>query len=114
MQVERLTVQFSSDREEEGDWGGNSPTLAPLVFLIRQCAASLRTLNLRGIPFDELFDVRISNRARGDPEVLQPLLVRHALRLSMAVLMHVFESPQHIRATISCLCGEHAWQPQHA
>ncbi|BDA51036.1 hypothetical protein COCOBI_17-2560 [Coccomyxa sp. Obi] len=75
-QVERLTVQFSSEWEEKSGWGGNSPILAPIVGLIRQCATSLRTLNLRGVPFDELFDVRTSNGSQGDPEVFQPLLWR--------------------------------------
>lgn len=88
MQVERLTVQFFTECEKKSEWGGNSPILTPLVGLIRQGASSLRTLNLRGIPFDELFDVRICNGARGDPEVFQPLLVRtctHTINLHLDV-----------------------------
>ncbi|BDA51035.1 hypothetical protein COCOBI_17-2550 [Coccomyxa sp. Obi] len=71
VQVERLTVQFSHEREENTGRGGNSPVLAPLVGLIRQCSTSLRTLYLRAVPFEELFD---SCNTQGDPETFQPLL----------------------------------------
>lgn len=104
VQVERLTVQFSPEWEEKSGRGGNSPLLAPLVGLIQQCAPSLLTLNLRGVPFDELFDARKSNTTQVDPEVFQPLLVRYALIPSVIIIMQLFRRYHVFEGVLDACC----------